>query len=129
APENLREVREQLLADDRSEAEARPPSPWPRLTAGAPPPPPLRDLCRIETPPFAPVRYDTVFFHAPLARCTGGTAGAIAAGANSAVPEVVPGELLQGRFWRPHEALAHWRRGGMLLVPPAVILCEPLAAA
>lgn len=119
--EHLKQVREQLLARDRVEPKERPPSAWPGLIAGATPPLPMRELCRIETPPFAPVRYDTAFFHVPLEACTAGTAGPR--------PEVWPGELVRGRFWYPQQALASWRNGDLLLVPPVVILLEHLARA
>lgn len=72
----------------------------------------LQTLCRIRTPPFAPVRYDTVFFTAQLP-------------ANEQ-PEIERGELVGGRFWRPADALAAWRRGEILIVPPAIILLELL---
>ncbi|MCA8952318.1 MAG: MBL fold metallo-hydrolase [Planctomycetes bacterium] len=83
---------------------------------------PLRELCRIETPPFVPVRYDTVFFHVPLEHCSAGSG-------EHAEPEVWPGELTQGRFWRPADALAAWRRGEIYIVPPILILLEHVAAA
>jgi glyoxylase-like metal-dependent hydrolase (beta-lactamase superfamily II) len=105
----------------RERDDGRTPSPWPGLVAGVPAPAPLRELCRIETPPFAPVRYDTAFFHVPLEQCVAGTCGV--------QPDVVPGELLRGRFWLPSQALASWRNGDVLLVPPAVILLEHLVAA
>lgn len=72
----------------------------------------LRPVCRVETPPFAPVRYDTLFFHA---RLPAGEA-----------PEVWPGELVAGRFWRPAAALGAWRRGEVLIVPPVLLLLELL---
>lgn len=117
--EALRTAREHLLAHERAEGTEGQPSPWRSLIAGTDAPAPLRSLCRIETPPFAPVRYDTVFFHVPLAECTAGTAGPR--------PEVWKGELVQGRFWLPQQALASWRNGDLLLVPPVVILLEHLA--
>jgi 8-oxo-dGTP pyrophosphatase MutT (NUDIX family) len=80
---------------------------------------PLEVLCRIETPPFAPVRYDTVFFHVPLEHCTAGTSGPR--------PDGWGGELVQGRFWLPTQALASWRNGALRLVPPVTILLEQLA--
>ncbi len=122
--EALREAREALLAHEEALREKQadaPPSPWPSLIGGAVPPLPLRQLCRIETPAFAPVRYDTVFFHVPIESCTAGTAGPR--------PEVWSGELTQGRFWYPQQALASWRNGDLLLVPPVVILLEHLAHA
>lgn len=129
----LRDVRSALLARERASMErkkagtAEPDpvevSPFLALVAGAQSPH-LLELCRIETPPFAPVRYDTVFVHVPLESCTASTheSGGIE-------PEVWPGELERGRFWRPSEALAAWRRGEIFLVPPVVIVCEHLAAA
>jgi len=119
--EALATLRERMLASERPDADPAAPSPWPAAIAGAPPPPPLRELCRITTPPFAPVRYDTAFFHVPLESCVGGTAGGR--------PDVWPGELLQGRWWLPQQALASWRNGDLLLVPPVVILLEHLAEA
>ncbi|MGE3174719.1 MAG: MBL fold metallo-hydrolase [Planctomycetota bacterium] len=100
-------------------------APFAALTDGAAAPPPMRLLCRVETPPFAPVRFDTVFLHAPLAECTHGTA----TGGDGPQPDVWPGELVGGRFWRPADAISAWRRGEILLVPPVTILCEHLAAA
>lgn len=120
----LREARDRLLAHETAQRERKDgsagPSPWPSLLVGSVAPLPLRELCRIETPAFAPVRYDTAFFHVPLEGCTAGTGGIR--------PEVWPGELVQGRFWYPQQALASWRNGDLLLVPPVVILLEHLAA-
>jgi ribonuclease/clavin/mitogillin len=117
----LATLREQLLAFESKDKAVGGPSPWPGVLAGAGAVPPLRALCRIETPPFAPVRYDTTFFHVPLAQCAAGTAGPR--------PDVWPGELVQGRWWLPAQALASWRNGDLELVPPVVILLEHLAAA
>jgi glyoxylase-like metal-dependent hydrolase (beta-lactamase superfamily II)/8-oxo-dGTP pyrophosphatase MutT (NUDIX family) len=117
--EALAPQREQLLANELADKESRPPSPWPSILAGCTPPLPLRELCRIETPPFAPVRYDTAFFHVPLDGCTAGTGGLR--------PDVRRGELVQGRWWLPQQALASWRNGDLLLVPPVVIMLEHLA--
>ncbi|MFN9754779.1 MAG: NUDIX domain-containing protein, partial [Planctomycetota bacterium] len=110
-----------LASEGRDAATASGPSPWRQLVDGTPPPPPLRALCRMETPPFAPVRYDTVFFHAPLDGCATGTAGQR--------PDVRGGELVQGRWWLPEQALASWRNGDLLLVPPVVILLQHIARA
>ena len=121
AIKDLRELRAKLLLHEQDGADPKPPSPWPEALAGATAPLPLRALCRIETPAFAPVRYDTVFFHVPVDECTAGTA--------EVHPDVWPGELTQGRFWHPQQALASWRNGDLLLVPPVVILLEHLAAA
>ncbi len=130
APAALQRARTALLQREQEQRASTPAavhagdrSPFAELVAAAAPPAPLRLLCRIETPPFAPVRFDTAFFHVPLDRCTAGTAAAPLA------PDIWPGELVGGRFWRPAEALLAWRRGEILLVPPVVILCEHLAAA
>ena len=73
----------------------------------------LDEVCRILTPPFAPVRYDTVFFLAELP--------------DGESPEVIEGELVSGRFWRPDEALAEWTAGRLPIAPPVLILLEVLA--
>ncbi|MEM7204024.1 MAG: MBL fold metallo-hydrolase [Planctomycetota bacterium] len=99
-----RALREQLLDGDSSG--------WAVLVATAGSSDPTADLCRIRTPPFAPVRYETLFLMASLP-----------AGEE---PEVWPGELVGGRFWRPADALAAWRRGELLIVPPVLILLELL---
>ena len=126
----LEASRRLLLEHEAATAKAKadklppPPSPWPGIVAGSTPPAALRSLCRIETPAFAPVRYDTVFFHVPVEHCASGTArdehGDVA-------PQIWRGELTEGRFWAPKEALAAWRNGELLLVPPVVIMLEHLA--
>ncbi|MCA8974820.1 MAG: NUDIX domain-containing protein, partial [Planctomycetes bacterium] len=61
----LETVRRDMLRRDRKGAEQPTPAPsWAEVTAGRDTAP-MRQLCRIETPPFAPVRYDTIFFHVP----------------------------------------------------------------
>ncbi|MCB9875983.1 MAG: MBL fold metallo-hydrolase [Planctomycetes bacterium] len=117
----LRQLRQELLQYEQQDGAAPADSPWLRAIAGATAPLPLRELCRIETPAFAPVRYDTVFFQVPLEDCVGGTGGHL--------PDVWEGELVKGRFWLPTQALASWRNGDLLLVPPVVILLEHLARA
>ncbi|MFK7740663.1 MAG: MBL fold metallo-hydrolase [Planctomycetota bacterium] len=143
ADDGLRQLRQQLLAHELAERTAKkgarsqtagtqgtgdglleplpPPCPWPDIIAGTTTPLPLRELCRIETPAFAPVRYDTVFYHVPLEDCVDGTAGVH--------PDIWDGELTQGRFWLPEQALASWRNGDLMLVPPVVIMLEHLARA
>ncbi|MCR9243412.1 MAG: MBL fold metallo-hydrolase [bacterium] len=111
----LAAVRRGMTEADAAAATPAPPS-WEGLTADLTSAS-LREVARIETPPFAPVRYDTVFFHVPLEDCTNGE------------PEIWPGELMQGRFQRPADALEAWRRGDIYLVPPVVIMLEHLAAA
>lgn len=121
----LQEARQQLLLSERPpNGEPPPPSPWPALVHGCPPVH-LEQLCRILTPPFVPVRYDTAFFHVDLADCSAGTGGSDGA----PLPEVWPGELLGGAFWRPQDALQQWRQGRLRLVPPVIVLLEHLQAA
>jgi endoribonuclease LACTB2 len=59
---------------------------------------------RWQTPPFAPMRFDTLYF---LARVPEGQA-----------PTVLPGELSHGEWVRPAEAIERWRRGEHTFVAP-----------
>ncbi len=68
----------------------------------------FRPMCRITTPPFAPRRYDTWFF-----RCE------LPAGQQI---QIWPGELTNGHFSAADEALANWRAGDILIVPPVRVL-------
>jgi len=122
---SLKEQRTALLAHEADDRGDKPPSPWADIVRGASAPSPLRALCRIETPAFAPVRYDTVFFHVPLEECSLGTNN----DGGQIQPDVWTGELVRGRFWSAQAALSAWRKGELLLVPPVVILLEHLAAA
>ncbi len=70
-------------------------------------------LCKIITPEFSPVRYETQFYWAILPE--------------GATPEIWPGELVSGRFIAAEEALAQWRRGELLIVPPVVTILRELA--
>ena len=97
-------IRRGLLAEDGDG--------WAALRERAERPTELKPICRMLTPPFAPVRYDTEFFAAELP--------------DGEQPEIWPGELVSGRFWNPADALAAWRRGEVLIVPPVVILLELL---
>lgn len=119
AADQLSDVRRLLVAQDETSAAAAPAA-LADLLAGSRAPARLHAVCRIETPPFAPVRYDTVFYHVPMAAVCHGTQGH--------EPDVWQGELVGGRFWHPGAALDAWRRGDLLLVPPVVILLELLAA-
>lgn len=56
------------------------------------------------TPPISPIRFDARFF---LARLPEGQRA-----------HVIPGELTDGAFVRPTDALARWSRGEVLLHPP-----------
>lgn len=68
----------------------------------------LEPLCRITTPPFSPVQFDTWFLrgHAP----------------ESTRVEIWDGELVGGDFVEPEQTLAQWRRGEISVAPPMVML-------
>lgn len=74
----------------------------------------LEAVCRIVTPPFSPVRFDTRFYR-------------VAMPASESL-SIRAGELVGGGFQRPNEALSRWVRGELRLAPPALILLEVLAA-
>lgn len=74
----------------------------------------LEYVCRIVTPPFAPVRFDTTFFRVELP-----------AGESFSLRS---GELVGGGFVRPQDALARWVKGDLRLAPPVLILLEVFAA-
>ena len=120
-PERLAAARQELVDREARRSTPKGESAYARLVGDAPTPAPLRHLCRVVTPAFAPVRYDTEFLHVPIERCTMGTKGT--------APDIWPGELTEGRWWKPESLLESWRKGEVLLVPPLVILCEHLAAA
>ncbi|HWV37299.1 MAG TPA: MBL fold metallo-hydrolase [Vulgatibacter sp.] len=56
------------------------------------------------TPDFSPIRFDTRFF--------------LAVAPEEQVAEVIPGELSDGGWIRPRDALARWEAGTALLHPP-----------
>lgn len=70
-------------------------------------------VCRITTPSFSPVRYDTRFF---LCRLPEG-----------AQLKIWPGELESGEFMRAKQALERWKQGEMLIAPPVLILLVKLS--
>lgn len=107
-PEQLRSARASLLERDATDHE-----PWVALRAKTDEVRGVREFCRITTPPFAPVRYATAFFIAELPP--------------EQSPEILPGELVDGSWWRPTDALEAWHRGEVEIVPPALILLELLA--
>lgn len=72
-------------------------------------------VCRITTPSFAPVRYDTMFYALDLDPAE--------------EPKVVAGELTAGGFFDLDVVRARWRAGDIAIVPPAIILLDLLAAA
>jgi glyoxylase-like metal-dependent hydrolase (beta-lactamase superfamily II)/8-oxo-dGTP pyrophosphatase MutT (NUDIX family) len=62
------------------------------------------DAGRWITPPFMPVRFDARFF--------------LVAAPKEAVAEIWPGELSEGGWVKPEDALKRWREGTALLHPP-----------
>lgn len=70
----------------------------------------VRPFARLTTPPFAPVLYRTRFVQIDLPP--------------GAQPEIVPGELLEGGFFKPAELLERWLQGELLIAPPVVYLLE-----
>jgi len=101
------QLRRDLLSEQESPA-------WQALLRPQPDPPALHRLGAMRTPAFAPVRYHTEFF---LYRV----------GADARA-EILPGELSQGEFVDPEEALEQWRRGERLIVPPVRTLLEMFVA-
>ena len=68
----------------------------------------LSPLCRMTTPPFSPVRFDTQFLRILVS--------------DEARVEIWDGELVSGDFMAPKETLARWKRGEISIAPPMVIL-------
>lgn len=73
----------------------------------------MTPVCNITTPPFSPVLYRTRFMHAPLP--------------DGEEPAIEPGELVEGRFYKPAEAVGSWKRGEMLIAPPNLFLLQLMA--
>jgi len=74
----------------------------------------FRPVCRITTPEFFPVRFETDFLHLPLR--------------DDEAPQVDGSELVDGRLYRPAAAIEAWERGEMLIAPPVLLLLRLLAA-
>jgi glyoxylase-like metal-dependent hydrolase (beta-lactamase superfamily II)/8-oxo-dGTP pyrophosphatase MutT (NUDIX family) len=70
----------------------------------------LTPLCRLTTPPFAPIRFDTSFLRGLVP--------------DDASVEIWDGELVSGDFVQPKETLALWRRGTVSIAPPILIMLE-----
>jgi glyoxylase-like metal-dependent hydrolase (beta-lactamase superfamily II)/8-oxo-dGTP pyrophosphatase MutT (NUDIX family) len=68
----------------------------------------LEPLCRITTPPFSPVQFDTWFLRALVPEATR--------------VEIWDGELVAGDFAEPEETLVQWRRGEISVAPPMIML-------
>ncbi|MFG0315822.1 MAG: MBL fold metallo-hydrolase [Planctomycetota bacterium JB042] len=74
----------------------------------------LDEVGRFVTPPFAPVRYDTVFFRAHVD--------------DHPHPAHDGEELVDGRFFRPSRACEAWHAGELAIAPPVLFVLECLAA-
>ncbi len=75
--------------------------------------PRITPLYRITTPPFFPVRFDTLFMYV---RCP-----------EHETPAVDNYELVEGRFVRPGEVVDAWDRGEMEIAPPVLFLLRLMA--
>jgi glyoxylase-like metal-dependent hydrolase (beta-lactamase superfamily II) len=62
------------------------------------------------TPPFTTMRFDTTFY---LAQAPTGQS-----------PEVWPGELIEGQWFRPTALIERWLRGDCLVTPPTLALLQ-----
>lgn len=109
SPERLGEARRELLAD-RTTLERVVSELGGRLELDA-----LSPAGRWLTPPFVPLRFDAHFFLARLPA--------------DQTAEVWPGELADGAWISPAEAIERWRQGTALLHPPALHLFRCLDAA
>ncbi len=106
--ENRMRARHELLQKDSSFAT------WLKLIENKPVPDDgIYPVCNITTPPITPVRYQTRFLHVPLA-------GRIE-------PSIISGELVDGTFFRPADAVAAWDRGEMQIAPPNLFLLRLMA--
>ncbi len=68
----------------------------------------LKPLCRMTTPAFQPLRFDTHFLRILVS--------------DDAALEIWDGELVSGDFMSPEAALDRWRRGEISIAPPMIIL-------
>ncbi len=107
APEVLAEARTRLLAGAVSLATLAREHDWHFDPAA------LVFAGRWQTPPFAPVRFETWYF---LARVPAGQE-----------PTIVPGELSHGEWVRPADALARWQQGEVTFVAPILWTLRALA--
>jgi endoribonuclease LACTB2 len=68
----------------------------------------LTPLCRMTTPAFQPLRFDTQFLRILVP--------------DDAALEIWDGELVSGDFMSPEAALDRWKRGELSIAPPMIIL-------
>lgn len=106
-PAALAAARQRLLAGGASLAEIARANGWDFDPAA------LEYAGRWQTPVFAPVRFDTLYY---LARVPEGQE-----------PSVVPGELAHGEWVRPADALARWEKGEATFVAPILWALRALA--
>ena len=76
--------------------------------------PQVTPLFRITTPPFFPVRFDTLFM---CVRCP-----------EDETPGIDNYELVDGRFVRPQEVVDAWDRSEMEIAPPVLFLLRQMTA-
>ncbi|HLB30997.1 MAG TPA: MBL fold metallo-hydrolase [Gammaproteobacteria bacterium] len=73
----------------------------------------LTPICELITPAMSPVRYQTTFLIAHLS--------------DGCSPSVIEGELTEGAFFQPAEALRLWDAGQMQIAPPNLMLLKIMA--
>jgi glyoxylase-like metal-dependent hydrolase (beta-lactamase superfamily II)/8-oxo-dGTP pyrophosphatase MutT (NUDIX family) len=74
----------------------------------------LDPFCWATTPAFAAMRHRALYVQLELP--------------DGEVPTIEPGELVDGRWWKPAELWSTWQRGELWIVPPLVFLLEQLGA-
>ena len=67
-------------------------------------------ICELTTPSFAPVVYNTRFFHIPVNE--------------GDEPELIHGELVDSNFFSPAAAISKWEQGELFIAPPVVFLLK-----
>jgi len=106
-PTRLQSIRQDLLSGTGD-------SDWTRLQTGLDHPGDyLTPVCEMITPAMSPVRYQTSFLLARLP--------------NECVPAVINGELTEGAFFRPAEAIRLWEEGHVQIAPPNLLLLRIMA--
>ncbi len=70
----------------------------------------LRPFLRLLTPPFSPIRFDTIFYALEPDR----------------EPIIWPGELVDGRWDTPANWLRQWEQGELLIAPPVLLILRCL---
>jgi glyoxylase-like metal-dependent hydrolase (beta-lactamase superfamily II)/ADP-ribose pyrophosphatase YjhB (NUDIX family) len=70
---------------------------------------------RLLTPPFSPIRFDTLFLRLDLDLFD-----------HAGEPTIVQGELVDGCWAPPGAWLERWRRGEILIAPPVVLILDLL---